>query len=87
MKYKKLEDYIVKCIETGVYKVGDAIESEEETCKKFNVSHLTVNKALTNLANAEYLKRVRGKRTYVNKKTVFEWRLQAVIKEITTIQE
>lgn len=52
MKYKKLEDYIVKCIETGVYKVGDAIESEEETCKKFNVSHLTVNKALTNLANA-----------------------------------
>ena len=39
MKYKKLEDYIVKCIESGVYKVGDAIESEEEICKKFNIQN------------------------------------------------
>lgn len=68
MKYKKIEDYIIKCIESGVYKIGELIESEEELCKKFKMSHLTVNKALTNLANAGYLKRVRGKGTYVDTK-------------------
>lgn len=70
MKYKQVENYIVDRIENGELKVGDQIETEEEISKKLNISHLTVNKALSNLAKEGYLTRIRGKGSFVKARPV-----------------
>lgn len=70
MKYKQIENYIIERIESGELKVGDQIETEEEISKKLNISHLTVNKALSNLAKEGYLTRTRGKGSFVKSRVI-----------------
>ena len=62
-KYKRIENYIINRIESGKLRVGDQIETEEEIAQKFEISQLTVNKALSNLAKDGYIHRIRGKGT------------------------
>lgn len=70
VKYKRVEEYILNRIKNGSLCVGDKIEREEDIAKKFGISQLTVNKALSNLAKEGYIHRVRGKGTFVDNKPI-----------------
>lgn len=69
MKYKAIEEDLLKRIQRNQYSIGEQIESEAYLSKRYGASELTVNKALTNLAAKGYLKRVKGKGTYVTSVT------------------
>lgn len=68
LKYKIVENYILKGIESGKFKVGDQIPTEYELCEMFGVGRMTVNKAITSLANRNLIKRISGKGSFVIKK-------------------
>lgn len=52
-------------IESGEYTAGDKIPSEIELARQFDVSRLTVNTAVKELANSGIVERVQGKGTFV----------------------
>ena len=47
-KYILVEEYIKDLISDGKLKNGDQLETEFQLAEKFNVSRLTVNKAISN---------------------------------------
>lgn len=65
LQYQKIEDYIIKQIKHGKVHRGDKLPSENELCAQFNVSRMTVNKALTHLSDQEYIERIPGKGSFV----------------------
>lgn len=68
LKHRMIENYILKKIESGEYKVGDQIPTEFELCEQFNVGRMTVNKAINSLANRNLIKRISGKGSFVMRK-------------------
>ena len=64
-KYKQVEDYIISQIESGQLKAGEQIMTEEQLCKQFSFSRMTVNKALQNLIQQGYIRRIPGKGSFV----------------------
>lgn len=64
-KYKKIENYILDMIKTGKLKLGDQIETEAQLNEKFNISRVTVGKALNNLAQEGFIERIPGKGSFV----------------------
>lgn len=64
--YQVKQDIILK-IKNGVYKVEEKLPGENELQKIYNVSSITVRKALSDLVNEGYLYRIQGKGTYVAK--------------------
>lgn len=52
-------------IDAGNLRVGDRIPSEAELCEQFNVSRVTVRRALDELKRAGYLESRQGKGTFV----------------------
>ncbi len=69
-KYLIVEQYIKDQIENGTLKPGDQLETEFELAKKFDVSRLTVNKAISRLALDGLIERTPGKGSFV-KQTMF----------------
>lgn len=65
LQYQKIEEYIIKQIKHGKVHRGDKLPSENELCAQFNVSRMTVNKALTHLSDQEYIERIPGKGSFV----------------------
>jgi len=63
--YIQIEDYIREKIKTGELKTGDKIPSEELLCEKFNVSKITVIRALRDLVNEGIIFRKQGKGSFV----------------------
>lgn len=57
-------------IETGLLKPGDRVPSTQELCRRFGVSHITVTKALQDLAREGILSRVQGKGTFVGRRPI-----------------
>ena len=51
-KYVQIQNYILQKIESGEYAAGDKIPSEIELARQFDVSRLTVNTAVKELANS-----------------------------------
>ncbi|HPJ23807.1 MAG TPA: GntR family transcriptional regulator [Bacillota bacterium] len=70
-KYYILKREIVKKIDNDELLDDQMIPSERELIKEYNVSRITVRKALDELVNEGYLYRIQGKGTYVkgDKKT------------------
>ena len=68
LKHRMIENFILKKIESGEYKVGDQIPTEFELCEMFQVGRMTVNKAINNLANRNLIKRISGKGSFVMRK-------------------
>lgn len=63
--YRQLMDSIKRKILSGELAVGDRLESERDMSKKYNISRMTVRKALKLLEDEGILKSIRGSGTYV----------------------
>ena len=63
--YRQLMDSIKRKILSGELAVGDKLESERDMSKKYNISRMTVRKALKFLENEGVLESIRGSGTYV----------------------
>lgn len=64
-KYYALKNYILDMIDREEYAVNQAIPSERALIDKFNISRITIRKALDDLVNEGYLYRIQGKGTFV----------------------
>ncbi|WJV62899.1 GntR family transcriptional regulator [Pectobacteriaceae bacterium CE70] len=64
--YKQLERTLKKAILTGHYQQGAKIPTELELSQQYQVSRITVRKALEGLTKGNYLTRIAGKGTYVS---------------------
>lgn len=63
--YLQLEADIKQAIRTKKYQPGDRLPSEEELCEHYQVSRITVRKAIQNLTDQHLLEKHRGKGTFV----------------------
>lgn len=61
----RIENYILKKIDSGEYKIGEQIPTEYELCEQFHVGRMTVNKALNNLERRNLIRRISGKGSFV----------------------
>ena len=68
--YRQIREQVYRRILTGEYRPGDKLPSEEALAREFGVSRMTVTKALQELVDREYLRRVQGGGTYVGKPTI-----------------
>lgn len=66
LKYEAVKNAILSQIHNGELKAGDKLPSDEEYMKLFQVSGITIRKALTELANDGYIVRIKRKGTFVN---------------------
>lgn len=64
-KYYIVKQDIIKRINDNTYKEHETIPSERDLMAMFDVSRITVRKAIEELVNEGYLYRVHGKGTYV----------------------
>ncbi|MDD2980809.1 MAG: GntR family transcriptional regulator [Hespellia sp.] len=65
--YLQIRESIYNKIISGEYKSGDQLPAEDKLAEQYGVSRMTVNKALMELVNREYLTRIQGSGTYVSK--------------------
>lgn len=63
--YKQIQSYILRSIDLGIFKPETQIPTELELCAQFNVSRMTVNKAISELSQKGILSRIAGKGTFV----------------------
>ncbi|CAG9250698.1 histidine utilization repressor [Paraburkholderia caribensis] len=64
--YQQLKGYVLKMIETGQWRAGDMIPTEQSLSKEFALSRMTVNRALRELMTEHVLTRVRGRGTFIS---------------------
>ena len=80
--YQRIKDYLLKEIQSGTWKEGDAIPSEAMLAEQFGVSRMTVNRAVRELTTEQILTRIQGSGTYVA-----QHKYQATLVEIKSIAE
>jgi|SRR3972149_8377408 len=78
-KYRQVEEDLRYKILFGQWKPGDQILTEKELCEQYNVSRITIRKAIQELESAGYLITQSGKGTFVT-----EW--QEHLAEIPTLK-
>ena len=78
--YFQLKRIFLDRIRKKIYKIGEIIPSEIEIQKQFNVSRITVRRAIMELENENYLVRKPGKGTFVA-----EYRIEKVIQKLDDI--
>ncbi|MEW5746539.1 MAG: GntR family transcriptional regulator [Nitrospirota bacterium] len=64
--YIQLTRIFLDEIHSGTWELGRQIPTEEELCKRYNVSKITVRQAINNLVADGYLMKVQGKGTFVH---------------------
>ena len=64
-KYFIVKNDIINLIEDGTYKEDTLVPSERELMELYEVSRITIRRALDELSNAGYLYKVHGKGTFV----------------------
>ncbi|GBU09493.1 transcriptional regulator [Gammaproteobacteria bacterium] len=80
--YKEIQNYILDKIKEGELAEGAQIPTEMELTKLFNVSRMTVNKAIVELSRQKILSRIAGKGTFVT-----EQKLSSHPMEVSDIKE
>ncbi len=71
--YYQLQQVIQNLINSNKIKEGEQLPTEEEICKLFNISRMTVRQTYDNLLRMELIYRLKGKGTFVSsKKIIFE---------------
>ena len=63
--FQQIKDYILQEIHLGHWREGDVIPTEYALANQFNVSRMTVNRALRELTAEQILNRIQGSGTYV----------------------
>lgn len=63
--YLQLKESLLADLKAGVYKPGDKIPTENELIEKYNVSRITVRRAITDLCELGYFTKQRAKGTFV----------------------
>ena len=63
--YLKIKNFVLSQIQNGVWQEGDLIPTEMALCEQFQVSRMTVNRALRELTTDQLLIRIKGSGTYV----------------------
>jgi len=63
--YRQIKDLMVRSLEAGEWRPGDAIPSEADLATRFSVSQGTVRKAIDEMAAENLLMRRQGKGTFV----------------------
>lgn len=81
--YKMLSENIENQLRTGKLKVGDLVPSETKLQSEYNMSRVTVRKAIMELEQRGLITRKHGKGTYVSNTTVH----QSLANEASTIVE
>ena len=84
--FQLIKDYILAQIRAGHWRDGDVIPTEEALCRQFQVSRMTVNRALRELTAEQILTRVQGSGTFVAQQK-FKSTLIQVKNIATEIQE
>lgn len=64
-KYEQIRQDIIKKIETMEYRPNQVIPSENELCQTYEVSRITVRKAIDELVHQGLLYRIKGKGSFV----------------------
>jgi GntR family transcriptional regulator len=66
-------NYYIPLIKSGKLKEGDKMPTEEEICSLFNISRITVRRALDGLMQNGYIYKLQGKGSFITtKKTGFQ---------------
>jgi GntR family transcriptional regulator len=68
-KFLELSDRIIEKINEGEYLPGDKIPSENELIKKFRISNTTARKVLLEIESKGWVRRIKGKGTFVLNRT------------------
>lgn len=63
--YIQLTRILLEEIDSGRWQAGQRIPTEEELCREYGVSKITVRQAVTNLVSEGYLMKFQGKGTFV----------------------
>lgn len=66
----QIEDYIKNKVDSGEWGPNQAIPSENELCRIYGISRMTVRNAITKLVYEGLLYRVAGKGTFVNEQKI-----------------
>lgn len=64
--YKKVIEDLKSAIENGNYKTGDLLPSENELCRSYDTTRVTIRQALSALANMGFITRKHGKGSIVS---------------------
>ncbi len=64
-KYTRIKQALMDGIRSGRYPIGGVMPSESELMQQFGVSRFTVRQALTEMANAGWLRREQGRGTFI----------------------
>src|ERR1700712_5402210 len=64
--YKKVIEDLKSLIEKGEYKKGDLLPSENDLCRSYDTTRVTIRQALSALANMGYITRKHGKGSIVS---------------------
>lgn len=78
--FQRIKNFLVREIQAGTWKEGEAIPSEAALAQKFQVSRMTVNRAVRELTSEQILHRIQGSGTYVAQQ-----KYQATLVEIKSI--
>jgi len=67
-RYQQVINYYQALIESGKLVEGDKMPTEEEMCNLFNVSRITIRRALDGLTQEGYIYKLQGKGSFVTTK-------------------
>lgn len=81
-RYQQLKDVIIERISSGDLRPSDRVPSENELVESMQVSRMTANRALRELDNEGYVKRVAGRGTFVS-----DFRSQSHVLEVQNIAD
>lgn len=70
--YQQLIQNIKNCIEKGIIKENEKLPSENEICKKYDLSRTVVRMALNHLEKNGYIYRVQGKGSFVTTLKIYQ---------------
>jgi len=80
--FQRIKDHLLAQIHAGKWREGDVIPSEPELAAQFQVSRMTVNRAVRELTAEQILTRVQGSGTFVAQR-----KYQSTLVEIKSIAE
>ena len=64
--YYQITQYLKECMDAGKLKPKDKLPTEQEFCKAFKISRMTVRQALDPLVREGKLEKIKGKGTFVS---------------------